>query len=205
VHYYAFQNAMRAVCAIADAGLHDVPVHGNTDIGILRAVFRREGFTDTEFQQKLPLILERMCAEVREKAAGITPVLCPSVRELLQVLKSAGKIMGVVSGNLETIGWLKIEAAGLREFFSFGCFSDRMEFRTDIFRNGVAEAERVLGRCGRICVIGDTPSDIAAAHELELPVVAVATGIYTWEVLAADKPDACFVSCAEMLHELNQS
>ncbi|HEX3094339.1 MAG TPA: HAD family hydrolase, partial [Candidatus Angelobacter sp.] len=45
VHYFAFQHAMRQVLGI-EASIEGVPVHGNTDIGILRAVLHRAGMND---------------------------------------------------------------------------------------------------------------------------------------------------------------
>ncbi len=75
--------------------------------------------------------------------------------KLLAELKSAGKLLGVTSGNVERIGWAKLKAAGIGEYFSFGSFSDRNETRTEIFRWGADEARRRLGGeaqgvlCGR--------------------------------------------------------
>src|SRR5690242_11223846 len=112
VHYNAFHRAVREVFGV-ESKIDGVPVHGNTDIGILRAVIEREGVPEAEFRRKLPQAIDMMCREVGEKTADLRPALCPSIRELLQVLNSAGKLLGVVSGNLEPIGWAKITAAGL--------------------------------------------------------------------------------------------
>jgi hypothetical protein len=48
--------------------------------------------------------------------------VCSGIPEILNLLHTAGKLIGVASGNLETVGWQKIEASGLRRFFIFGCF-----------------------------------------------------------------------------------
>jgi phosphoglycolate phosphatase-like HAD superfamily hydrolase len=197
VHYHAFHHAVREIYGV-DSRIDGVPVHGNTDIGILRAVLRREGISDAEFESRLPLAIEHMCAEVLENAAAIQVELCPSVRSFLERLHETGKLLGVVSGNLEPIGWAKLERAGLREFFSFGRFSTDAELREDIFRLGAAEVERRLGRGACTCVVGDTPSDIAAARNAALPVIAVATGIYTVQVLSDLAPDLCVSCCTEL-------
>ena len=47
-----------------------------------------------------------------------------------------------------------------------------------------------------ICVVGDTPRDIEAARANGLPVIAVATGNYSYETLAALEPDLCAESLA---------
>ncbi len=198
VHYYAFHNAMRRVFGISSK-IDGVPVHGNTDIGIIRAVLAREGVEEQEFLAKLPRVIEDMCAEVAENRAGLRPELCPSILELIESLHANGKLLGIVSGNLERIGWLKLEAAGLRKYFAFGSFSDCQEKREEIFRTGIAEARRRLGGEAVVYIVGDTPSDIAAARSVGVPIVAIATGIFRPEELARHTPDACFSCCTDLL------
>jgi phosphoglycolate phosphatase len=201
VHYRAFHSAVREVFG-ADSRIDGVPVHGNTDIGILRAVMRREGMSDDAFAARLPAALEHMRAEASRNFHEMHPELCPSIAELLDKLHRGGKLLGVVSGNLEAIGWLKLRAAEVADFFSFGCFSDHAELRADIFRQGLAEARRRLGQQASVCIVGDTPSDVQAAQQLALPVIAVATGIYRVEDLRAYRPDACVSCCTELLGHL---
>lgn len=198
IHYHAFRNAVRSLFGI-DATIDGVPVHGNTDLGILRAVLARAGIAAQEFERKLPELMRHMCDEVRHNAAQIRVELCPSIRELLEALHRRGKLMGIVSGNLEPIGWTKIEIAGLRPYFAFGSFSDCHERREDIFLHGLAEARRRLTSGATVCIVGDTPSDIAAARAVGAPIVAVATGIFPREQLSALGPDLCVGCCTELL------
>lgn len=198
VHYNAFHAAVREVYGI-DSRIDGVPVHGNTDLGILRAVARRAGLSDAEFASKLPAAIECMCAEASRNAAGMAPQLCPSIRELLTALRAASKLLGVVSGNLEPIGWLKLEAAGVKKFFAFGSFSGRRELRREIFAHGLEEVRRRLGGSARACFVGDTPADIEAARLVGSPILAVATGIFTRADLQAHAPDACVACCSDLL------
>ena len=137
-----------------------------------------------------------MCDEVERNAANLRPQLCPAIATVLEELHDAGKLMGIVSGNLEPIGWRKLDAAGIRHYFTIGSFSDRNDTRVEIFRWGAAEARKQLGPNARICFIGDTPSDISAARALNMPIVAVATGIYPIDELREFAPDVC-ISCFE--------
>lgn len=197
VHYNAFHAAVREVYGI-DSRIDGVPVHGNTDLGILRAVAHRAGLSDAEFEQKLPTAIACMCAAASRDAGSMSPQLCPAVAELLGALRRAGKLLGVVSGNLESIGWLKLEAAGIRQFFAFGSFSNQRELRADIFRHGREQVQALLGNGARTCFVGDTPSDIQAARQLGSPILAVATGIFTRADLLALGPDACVGCCSEL-------
>jgi len=198
VHYFAFQNAMRKVFGL-DATIDGVPVQGNTDIGILRAVLRQQGLSDAEIDFGLPKLVEQMCAEVRLNASQMSPELCPSINELVSMLHSKGKLLGAASGNLETIGWLKLERAGLRDMFAFGSFSHPLEFRADIFHHGVTIARQRLGSSAKVYVVGDTPADIEAARAVSVPVIALATGIFQFDQLVALSPDACFGCATDML------
>jgi phosphoglycolate phosphatase-like HAD superfamily hydrolase len=198
VHYYAFRNALREFFGI-DGTIDGVPVHGNTDLGILRAVLRRAGMADQAFEARLPALIRHMCDEVERNAAGIRVELCPSIPELLARLQGAGKLLGIVSGNLESIGWAKLEAAGLRHYFAFGAFSDQRELRENIFRHGVDEARRLVGTDASVMVVGDTPSDIDAARKVGIPIVSVATGIFPREELSSLGPDLCVSCCTELL------
>ncbi|HWR37183.1 MAG TPA: HAD family hydrolase [Clostridia bacterium] len=193
VHYNAFHSALQNVYG-CELKIDNVPVHGNTDIGILRAALNAYGATEAEFSAGLLDALEHMFRYVDRNAGELRPVLCPGTRALLETLASSGKVIGIVSGNVERIGWLKLEAAGIREFFSIGSFSDRNELREDIYRWGLEEARRRLGSDVRVCFVGDTPADVLAARALNMPVIAVATGIYPVAELQKLRPSAC-ISC----------
>ena len=199
VHYHAFHAALREVFGV-ETRIDEVPVHGNTDPGILRAMLAHAGRADENSDGELARALQVMCTEVERNASGLAPVICDGVTDLLSLLTSRGKLLGVASGNLERIGWLKLEASGLRPFFAFGSFSDKNEKREDIFRAGIAEARRRLGRDDAdIVIVGDTPADIRAARATQTPILTLATGIYSAAQLAEHGPDACFGCCSELL------
>lgn len=211
VHWNAFRSALREVFGI-ESLLDTIPVHGNTDIGILRAVASQHGVEPVTFEGRLGRALEIMRSEVERNSNLMQCQLCPGVRVLLEELAQRGKVLGVVSGNLESIGWRKLEAAGLREFFAFGAFSDHAEQRVDIFRQGISHAQQVLTTTkaegvsdhqplstGHCIFVGDTPADIAAARALNTPIIATATGTFAFADLLASSPDACVPCCNDLL------
>jgi len=198
VHYNSFHTALREIYG-CEGRIDPVPVHGNTDIGILRAALEYHGQTTDNFEALLPRAQQLMCAEVARNAAMLEVELCPAIPELLAELQREGKLLGVVTGNLEQIGWRKLERGGIRHLFDFGSFSDRREKREDIFRHGIQLARQRRGPATSVCFIGDTPSDIRAAAQLRVPVIAVATGIYPVEELVKEAPTHCIRSCAELI------
>ena len=198
VHWNAFRRGMIEAYGV-DATIEGIPCHGMTDISILRAALTRAGIENGEFEAQLPRAIEVLCREVERFKEDFRPEVCPGVKDLLRALEGSGHLLGVASGNLESVGWHKISAAGLREFFSFGSFSDRSETRAGIFRNAIREAERRLGFGASVCFVGDTPADVHAAKEVGAPVVAVATGIFSFHQLEACYPNVCITRCSELL------
>ncbi|MGA9426756.1 MAG: HAD hydrolase-like protein, partial [Terracidiphilus sp.] len=144
-------------------------------------------------------ILEAMCATVAEQRHAMELLLMPGVEAVLRHLAGRGALLGVATGNLELIGWMKIEQAGLREWFRFGGFSDRFPDRTELIAHAAAKARELAGARARVCVVGDTPRDIEAAHANSLPVIAVATGRSSFDELLSHAPEACAASLAELL------
>lgn len=197
VHYEAFLIAMRELYGRA-VGLEGVAVHGSTDPIILLAALEQSGVCEAEGRAALSAAMARMCAEVEARAEELRPELCGAVPKLLAELKSLGKLLGVTSGNVERIGWAKLKAAGIGEYFSFGSFSDRNETRTEIFRWGAQEARRRLGGGATVCFVGDTPADVAAAKACGFPVIAVATGIFSLVELAKGEPEMCIPDCESL-------
>src|SRR5690349_3338119 len=112
VHYFAFHRAVEQVFGL-DFRIDGVPVHGNTDVGILRAYLEVAGVPESEWHPKLPDVLRIMTEEVERNAADLRPELCPSIREWIELLAAEGKLLGVASGNLEPVGWAKLRACGL--------------------------------------------------------------------------------------------
>jgi phosphoglycolate phosphatase len=204
VHRNALHQAMREAYGV-DTTIDGIAYHGKTDLGILRAALERVGVSSDRFDANLSAALDVVCREVSANANRVAPTVCAAIPEVLAELKAAGKLLGLASGNLESVGWLKVEAAGLKEFFSFGCFSDLYENRADIFRRGVSEVRRRMGESARVYFIGDTPEDIKAARSANSTIVAVCTGIFKADELAGYDPDACVGSCAELLSNNSRS
>jgi phosphoglycolate phosphatase-like HAD superfamily hydrolase len=198
VHYNSFHTALREVYG-CEGRIDGVPVHGNTDPGILRAALQHHGQLPSDFEARLPQAWKIMRAEVAQNRGGMGVHLCPGIPELLAELRRRKKLIGVVTGNLEEVGWLKLEQGGIREFFDFGSFSDTREKREEIFRHGLELARQLRGPQTTVCFIGDTPNDIRAAAHIGMPVIAVATGIYSRDELAKECPTVCVSNCGELL------
>jgi phosphoglycolate phosphatase-like HAD superfamily hydrolase len=146
---------------------------GATDLAVFRQLLRERGIESTpelesSYFSQLPLELQRALAE--------TPaIVFPGVRSLLERLGDMdGVRLGIVTGNVESTAWVKLEHAGLREFFTFGGFgcdhADRVVIcRQAMERGGLSEG----------LLFGDTPNDVKAALANGLTSVAVASKHFT--------------------------
>jgi len=186
--------------------LAGVQLQGNTDTAILREACRQAGIPGEVLEQQYDAILESMRNCVAERQQELDLYLMPGVEPVLRHLAQKGALLGVASGNLEAIGWIKLEKAGLREWFRFGGFSDELPIRAELVRQAADKAREFAGDRSaaeiRICVVGDTPRDIEAARANSLSVIAVATGRSSFDQLLECRPDACVSSLADLLATL---
>jgi phosphoglycolate phosphatase len=190
VHTDSFSSSVEAVMG-HPLSIEGVAVHGSTDTAILREAFRCAAIAEDVWQPRLEEILACMRKTVHERRHHMSVTVMPGVLSVLTHLKSREKFLGVATGNLEQIGWLKIEIAGLRDWFQFGGFSDGYPVRSDMIAHALSEARKFAGSRASVCVIGDTPSDIAAARANALPTIAVATGHFSYEELLRHQPEVC--------------
>jgi phosphoglycolate phosphatase-like HAD superfamily hydrolase len=179
--------------------LEGVSVHGNTDTGILREACRRSGIPADELEPQVAAILAAMGQNVADNRDQLNLYLMPGVQAVLRHLAQQGALLGVATGNLETIGWIKLEVAGLRQWFRFGGFSDHFPVRAAMVGNAARKARELAGDGASVCVVGDTPRDITAAHENSLPVIAVATGNFGFDDLLQHAPEVCTTSLEDLM------
>ncbi|HEX4036947.1 MAG TPA: HAD family hydrolase [Acidobacteriaceae bacterium] len=207
IHFDAFYESVRGVMG-RELALDGVILAGNTDPGILRDAFRLASVEDSVWRPYRDEVLRAMCATVAARRAQLLPIVMPGVEATLAHLQRKGALLGVATGNLEEIGWIKIENAGLRSWFSFGGFCDRFEVRADMIAHAAAQARALLqaesdsqssSAPPAVCVIGDTPFDIDAARANHLSTIAVATGRYSFDDLMEHRPAACTTTLAALL------
>ena len=117
--------------------------------------------------------------------------LLPGVRELLDVLREAGVMLGLLTGNVEEGARLKLERFGLNEYFAFGAFGHERVDRTELGPLALDRAGKARGRtfcAAETVIIGDTPRDVACGQALGARTIAVATGSSSLAQLSACRP-----------------
>jgi phosphoglycolate phosphatase-like HAD superfamily hydrolase len=203
IHYQSFFDSVRSVMG-RELVLDGVILSGNTDPGILYDAFRIAELDKEHWQPMLEDVLEHMRTTVAAQRDQMNLVKMPGVDEILAYLRDKGTVLGVGTGNLESIGWLKLEVLGVRHWFTFGGFSDRFPVRSDMIAHAAEQARAIAGPDASVCVVGDTPFDISAAKANGLPTIAVATGHFSFDELMEHNPEVC-VSTLEVLLQKPQA
>lgn len=198
VHFNSFASSVQRVTGF-EVTLAGIELHGNTDTAILREACRLAGVPADVLEPQIEAILAAMCSTVAEQRHEMNVIRMPGIEEVLSHLAHCGALLGVATGNVEMVGWIKIEEAGLREWFRFGGFSDHFPIRTELVGSAARKARELAGPKSSVCVVGDTPRDIAAARANSLPVIAVATGKYSYDELLELRPEVCATSLADLL------
>ena len=206
VHYDSFFAAVEHVLGHSLV-LDGVTLHGNTDPGILRDAFRLTAIEESSWRPHIRTVFAHMSDRVTARRAEMDLEVMPGVEAMLAHLQRKGAALGVATGNIETIGWIKIEQAGLRDWFTFGGFADGFEVRSEMIAHALAVARREAQlRAGDlapgVCVVGDTVYDITAARANGLPTIAVATGNYSFAELMEAEPEVCTTTLEALLRHV---
>ncbi|MCO6401471.1 MAG: HAD hydrolase-like protein [Verrucomicrobia bacterium] len=178
----SFARAIRHIFGGQD-DLADLSFAGATDLDLFEKVALRFGRRAT--RDDCALFFDILPGLLAEELQQEPPNLYPGVSVILEDLSTqAHCTLGLVTGNIETCARVKLKACNIHQHFVLGAFGHEHADRREIARLARERAERTR-RHDRCFLIGDTPSDIAAAHAIGAVSVAVATGIYTAEQLAA--------------------
>jgi len=186
-----FAYAAKKVYGI-DAQQTEINPEGMVDNQIMLEVLKLHGLTEEEIKQKMPQETQAVTEYSREHQNEIVLEILPGVKALLTNLKNKQIPLGVLTGNVEGLGWIKLERVGIKDFFDFGAFGSQAYKRIELVKIARKNAEETLDKNFKIedfIIIGDTPRDIACAREAGLKAVAVATGLSSYEELAQEQPD----------------
>ena len=183
----AWEAAVKAVTG-RDFQLSSIRVPGLTDFQIAVRTFEILGVeaTGETLRHMVRLYEEGLPAALPLKQGRVLP----NVREILERLRGRDDVRSyLLTGNTRGGARAKLTHYDLFTYFPDGAFAEDGGERATI----AARALELARRAGpvaadRVFVIGDTPHDIDAATSIGAKTVAVATGGYTVDELAAHGP-----------------
>lgn len=193
----------------AFAELHGIEINvgdytgkGVTDPVVGRTSFRGALGREPTGEEMARLMALRLRYLPEEVASSPRYRVLPGVERLLHGLADEGRLLGLITGNVEAAAHIKLARANLNHFFSFGGYGSDAPERVDVVRMALERAELVSGEVldrDRCLAVGDTPLDVEAAHGAGLRIVGVASGEYGAEALRGAGADHVLATLEEPL------
>ena len=183
----------------ASTVFHGIRFDGKTDPQIVSELLSAAGHEPPHDASRVAELCERYVSLLEREltAPDVEATVMPGIHELLDRLDEREDVLlGLLTGNLERGATLKLRAAGFApERFAVGAFGSDAADRAELPAIAAARAASQLGGVPSghsVVIIGDTPADIACGAGIGARAIAVATGGYTVDDLAAHSPHAVF-------------
>ncbi|MDP6692975.1 MAG: HAD hydrolase-like protein [Phycisphaerales bacterium] len=164
--------------------LSGIPIGGRLDPLIWKEACARHGIEDQESHHDA----FRSCYTeiLRVNLENTTVHLMPGVLELLSELVEGGHTLGLVTGNYEETGLMKLEAAGIdTTLFVANAWGTDGLVRADLPPYAISQH----WKDEPVVLIGDTVCDVTSGHGAGCRVIAVCTGSHDRVTLEKAKPD----------------
>ncbi|HEX8244004.1 MAG TPA: haloacid dehalogenase-like hydrolase [Longimicrobium sp.] len=177
---------------------------GRTDPEIVRDLLRSDGIPDAEIEAALPALWFRYVENLHREIREIRVDALPGAAELLERVESEGAetLPGLLTGNIREGARIKVDAAGLGfRRFRVGAFGSDHAHRPELPAIAVERARALNGIAYQekeIVIVGDTPLDVACGAHLGVRTIAVATGHYPEDELAAAGADHVFADLGDV-------
>lgn len=186
----ALQEACRAILG-REVDFSAIDTRGVPDTEIAARILQHggQGCDDAAIRSFLEVYEHHLPSHLGLRRGGAMP----GVVAILERLDRRRDVMNLLlTGNTPAGARAKLEHYGLARFFErhgfAGGFADGIRDRVTIARRAIEVAEERVGERippERRYVIGDTPHDIACGQAIEARTIAVATGGYSVDELAA--------------------
>jgi phosphoglycolate phosphatase-like HAD superfamily hydrolase len=151
------------------------------------------GMSREQAFEQMPEVREAYLARLEGTLLVERMRLLPGVGVLLDTLVARDDIaLGLLTGNWERGGRIKLSRFDLNRYFPFGSFGDDAMDRLDLPPVALARAATAVGRSfapGETVIVGDSLLDVACAKAHGIRCLAVATGRTDAVELAVAAPE----------------
>lgn len=167
--------------------------HGKTDRQILLEVMDAEDLQAEKDDRTLNELVAAYTDEMYARLTADRITVLSGVRALVERLHAHPDVqLALLTGNLESIAYLKLKLIDMDHYFPFGAFGSDSVDRYELPAIAVQRARHLTGRTfeGKdVVIVGDTEHDVLCGKSIDVMSVAVATGNYTREDFHAHEPD----------------
>lgn len=188
----AVERALSDLCGCR-ISTRDVRFSGKTDPQIMRDILLSNGLAP----DRSPTLVDEALDAYEEIALrSLRPddvEVLPGVTALLERLATTAHIqLALLTGNIESMAYRKLEAVDLDGYFEFGAFGSDHADRNALPAVALRRALRHTGRAFTgpdTVIIGDTAHDIVCSRSIGALAIGVCTGRYARTDLAPHNPD----------------
>lgn len=166
-------------------------IQGKTDQQIIIDALKEAGQTSDFIFAHLDKCMESIIEHFRLNLNDYYAEPINGITDLLLEFKKQNEILGLVTGNIETVARMKLNKAGILHYFELGGFGNENAVRSKLIENALNKAiiQRGFQRNENVYYFGDSPKDIQAAKEANVLSIGVATGVYNIDTLNMHNPD----------------
>ncbi|MSQ61111.1 MAG: HAD family hydrolase [Dehalococcoidia bacterium] len=190
----AMERAFADVFAV-DGALAGVEFQGHTDRSVYLHTLGLHGLPDGG-ADVYQTFVDRYHALLSRYLPLHQGHLKPGVPALLHLLRDAGALLSLQTGNFREGAGQKLEHYGIARHFEGGGFGDNLADRPALVREAMRQFR---GRfSGPVYVIGDTPADMISARANGAFAIGVATGEHRRDELTAADADLVFSDMADV-------
>lgn len=173
--------------------MDDFDFGGKTDPQIVLELMAAEGLSRERVWPELGRVQQLFETRLEAGLSRDAMKLLPGVVDVLDELTGRDDVhLGLLTGNWEVTGRIKLSRFGLNRYFAFGGFGDDGDDRRDLVPAALARAEAAVGvpfACGDALIVGDSINDVVCARAHGVPCLAVTTGWTPAEALHAAGAD----------------
>lgn len=179
-----------------------VSFSGKTDPQILREVLTLNGADEALLNGRFHDVVEAFRVTMHRLFDPAGTDALDGAQALITHLHGDDRFqLALLTGNLQEMAYLKVGAIGFdAQHFPFGAFGSDDEDRNALpaiaLERAVAHTQRSFGDRD-VLIIGDTPRDIECGRLGGCTTIAVATGRFSREELAAHEPDVLLDNLAD--------
>lgn len=200
--YLPFNEAVFKTFGIK-GDIRSVIPDGNTDPRIVEDIFAQANVqlvVDEDRWAEFSIHLRDCYANAVTQGTTTIRAL-PGAAALLGHLAAIDEFLcSVVTGNLETMATVKLEAAELSSYLCRGAYGSDSPRRADLPLIAKQRCEQLIHETiplDQCIIVGDTFKDLEAARQNDMKCILVGTGRYPIEELMLGEPDRCLVDLCD--------
>jgi phosphoglycolate phosphatase len=178
IHLDAFDFIFKKIYQTS-AQVEEINYNGMIDSQIIIETLKKHHLSVDLIKKRLPEGFKKMSDYFLKHIKTKNCIPLPGAREILKELKKRKVLIGVLTGNIDKIGWEKLKRAKLARYIDFGVFGNMAFQRKDLVPLALEKAKEILKTkvfLKDLVIIGDSLRDVLCAKESEIEVIGVASG-----------------------------